>query len=100
MENMRRVTTTLVATLLLVQGVGAQNVQKASELYRKGFYAEALQEVEKADGKALQAGRVTKGDVEAIRTLALLQLKADGAEQKAAGFGDVRPVTVIAHRQR
>lgn len=86
MENMRRVTTTLVAALLVAQGVGAQNLQKASELYRKGFYAEALQEVEKADGKALQAGRVTKGDVEAIRTLALLQLKAAGAEQKAAGF--------------
>ena len=86
MENMQRVTTTLVAALLLVQGAGAQDVQKASELYKQGFYAEALQEVERGDGKALKAGTVTKGDVEAIRTLALLQLKADGAEQKAAGF--------------
>jgi TolA-binding protein len=86
MENMNRVATTLVAALLLVQGLDAQNLQKAGELYKKGFYAEALEEVERGDGKALQAGRVTKGDVEAIRTLALLQLKADGAEQKAEGF--------------
>ena len=86
MENMNRVAITLVAALLLVQGLDAQNLQKAGELYKKGFYAEALEEVERGDGKALQAGRVTKGDVEAIRTLALLQLKADGAEQKAEGF--------------
>ena len=86
MENMQRVTTTLVAALLLVQGVSAQDVQKASELYKQGFYSEALQEVERGEGKALKAGTVTKGDVEAVRTLALLQLKADGAEQKAEGF--------------
>ena len=86
MENMQRVTTTLAAALLLVQGISAQNVQKASEFYKQGFYAKALQEVEKGDGKALQAGTVTKGDIEAIRTLSLLQLKADGSEQKAAGF--------------
>ena len=38
MENMNRVATTLVAALLLVQGLDAQNLQKAGELYKKGFY--------------------------------------------------------------
>ena len=86
MENMQRVTSTLVAALVLVQGLSAQDVRKAGEFYRKGFYAEALQEVEKGDGKALQSGRVSHPDLEAIRTLALLQLKAEGADSKAEAF--------------
>lgn len=65
-----------LAAILIAQSLGAQNVQRAAELYNRGFYAEAVQALEQ--DKSATA--------EAYRALSALQLKSEGAGIKADAF--------------
>ena len=72
---MKKVQIALALVLVCTQ-VQAQDLKKATEYYKSGFYAEAIQQT--------QGDR--SGDAEAVRTMAALQLKAENAEAKARAF--------------
>ena len=76
MKNMNKSLSALAAALLITGLASAQNLQKATEYYKHGYYAEAIQQT--------QGDR--SGNAEAIRTMAGLQLKAENAEAKARAF--------------
>ena len=72
---MKKVQIALAVVLVCTQ-VQAQDLKKATEYYKSGFYAEAIQ----------QTQGYRSGDAEAVRTMAALQLKAENAEAKARAF--------------